>query len=261
MTARRLTRLLAAALTLTAATLAAGAPACAERVVVALSAHRVLINSSFTGAEPVLFGAVEREPGSPPRQGGYDVVVTVIGPRQDVVTREKERVVGIWVNAKSRTFSDVPSYLVVLSNRPLAAVASPDTLQRLQIGIAQTPLAADAADDPATDAFRAAFLRLNREHGFYREEPNAVTFVTPDLFRAAVELPANVPIGNYEIDVKLFSEGVLLTRQTSAIEIVKVGFEQFVANAAREHGFAYGLATATLALLTGWAGSIVFRRD
>ena len=61
--------------------------------------------------------------------------------------------------------------------------------------------------------------------------------------------------------MKLFADGALLTRQTSAIEIVKVGFEQFVASAAREHGFAYGLATATLALLTGWAGSIVFRRD
>jgi len=255
----RLTRLAAATLALAAAT--AGTPARAERVVVALSAHRVLINSSFTGAEPVLFGAVEREPGSAAQHSGYDVVVTVIGPRQDVVTREKERVAGIWVNAKSRTFFEVPIYLVVLSNRPLTAIASPDTLQRLQMGIAQTPLAADAADDPTTDAFRAAFLRLNRERGFYREEANAITFLTPDLFRAAVELPANAPIGNYEIDVKLFAEGALLTRQTSAIEIVKVGFEQFVANAAREHGLAYGLATATLALLTGWAGSIVFRRD
>jgi len=122
-------------------------------------------------------------------------------------------------------------------------------------------MASDAADDPATDAFRAAFLRLNREHGLYREEANAVTFLTPELFRAAIELPANAPIGNYEVDVKLFADGVLLARQTSAIEIVKVGFEQFIASAAREHGLAYGLATATLALLTGWAGALVFRRD
>ncbi|HEX9321222.1 MAG TPA: TIGR02186 family protein [Xanthobacteraceae bacterium] len=252
----RLTRLAAAV-----AAFAAAAPAHAERLVVSLSAHRVLINSSFTGAEPVLFGAVERDAASATRRGGYDAVVTVTGPRQDVVTRQKERVVGIWVNAQSRTFLDVPSYLVVLTNRPLAAIASPDALQRLQIGIAQTPMVSDAADDPTTDAFRSAFLRLNREHGLYREEANAITFLTPNLFRAAIELPANAPIGNYEVDVKLFADGGLLTRQTSAIEIVKVGFEQFVASAAREHGFAYGLATATLALLAGWAGSIVFRRD
>lgn len=240
---------------------AAVAPAHAERMVVSLSAHRVLINSSFTGAEPVLFGTIERDTASVTRRSGYDVVVTVIGPRQDVVTRQKERVVGIWVNAESRTFFDVPSYLAVLANRSPAAIASADTLQRLQIGLARTQIASHTADDPATDRFRAALLRLNREHGLYREEANAITFLTPNLFRTAIELPANAPIGNYEVDVKLFADGVLLARQTSAIEIVKVGFEQFVANAAREHGFAYGLATATLALLTGWAGSIVFRRD
>jgi uncharacterized protein (TIGR02186 family) len=209
----------------------------------------------------VLFGAVERDAASATRHSGYDAVITVTGPRQDVVTRHKERVAGIWVNAQSRTFVDVPAYLAVLSNRSLAAIASADTLQRLQIGIVQTPMASAAADDPTTDAFRAAFRRLNREHGLYREEANAITFLTPNLFRAAIELPANAPIGTYEIDVKLFADGVLVTRQSSAIEIVKVGFEQFVASAAREHGFAYGLATATLALLTGWAGSIVFRRD
>jgi uncharacterized protein (TIGR02186 family) len=243
------------------AAFALAAPVHAERLVVSLSAHRVLINPSFTGAEPVLFGAIERDAASATRRSGYDVVVTVTGPRQDVVTRQKGRVVGIWVNANSRTFFDVPSYLAVLSNRPFSTIASPETLQRLQIGLAQLPMTSNAADEPGTVAFRAALVRLNREHGLYREEANAITFLTPNLFRTAIELPANAPIGNYEIDVKLFADGVLMTRQTSAIEIVKVGFEQFVASAAREYGFAYGLATATLALLTGWVGSIVFRRD
>ena len=45
------------------AALAAAVPAHAERLVVSLSAHRVLINSSFTGAEPVLFGVIERDAG------------------------------------------------------------------------------------------------------------------------------------------------------------------------------------------------------
>ncbi len=33
---------------------------------------------------------------------GYDLVVTVTGPQQTVVTRRKERVLGIWVNVDSR---------------------------------------------------------------------------------------------------------------------------------------------------------------
>ena len=88
-----------------------------------------------------------------------------------------------------------------------------------------------------------------------------MTFLTPTLFRAAIPLPAEAPIGNYDVDVKLFADGALLTRANSAFEIVKVGFEQFVANAARDHGLLYGLATAMMALLTGWFASVVFRRD
>ena len=53
----------------------------------------------------------------------------------------------------------------------------------------------------------------------------------------------------------------LVAHTDSAFEIVKVGFEQFVVTAARDHGLAYGLATAMMALLTGWMASVVFRRD
>ncbi len=74
-------------------------------------------------------------------------------------------------------------------------------------------------------------------------------------------MPGEVPIGTYSVEIKLFSEHALVTKTETAFEIVKVGFEQFVANSARNNGFAYGLATAFMALMTGWMASIVFRKD
>jgi uncharacterized protein (TIGR02186 family) len=102
---------------------------------------------------------------------------------------------------------------------------------------------------------------LRGEQGLYLERTNAVTFLTPTLFRTAIPLPADAPIGSYEVDVKLFADGVMIARERSAFELYKVGFEQLVANAARHHGFVYGLGTAGLALLVGWLASVVFRRD
>ena len=64
------------------------------------------------------------------------------GPRQTLVTRRKERVLGIWVNVDSRAFVDVPSYLAVLSNRPLDDIADAETLRRLQLGLDNYPAAA-----------------------------------------------------------------------------------------------------------------------
>ncbi|MET0677056.1 MAG: TIGR02186 family protein, partial [Bradyrhizobium sp.] len=63
------------------------------------------------------------------------------------------------------------------------------------------------------------------------------------------------------VEIKLFADGVLLTKTDTAFEIVKVGFEQFVANTARTNGLVYGAVTAFMALKTGWMASIVFRRD
>jgi uncharacterized protein (TIGR02186 family) len=248
------------------ATVAAlASPAQAERLITTLSTSRVLISSNFTGADVVLFGSVERDAQTVARRGGYDIVITVTGPREDVVTYRKQRVFGIWVNADSRNFVKAPSYLTVLSNRTINEIADINTLRRSQTGLARVLLpqeiSGDIADSIRDDPFRQAFLRLKIERGLYRETQNGVTFLTPALFRAAIPIPDNAPTGSYDVDVKLFADGALLGRQQTALEVVKVGFEQFVAQAARDYGLLYGFATALMALLTGWLASVVFRKD
>jgi len=253
------------ALILAIVLLAIGAgPAAAERLVVSLSNHRVAVTSSFTGEDLVLFGTIEPDAGKTLRPP-YNMVVTVTGPRETLRTRRKERVLGIWVNMDSREFVRVPSYLSVLSNRPVADIASPDVLRRLQVGLDNFLLpqriGPDIADTVRDDPFRVAFVRLETQYGLYRQSSTAVTFLTPTVFRAAIPLPANVPTGNYAIDVKLFADGALVARTNTALEVIKAGFEQYVADAARDYGLLYGLVTVLMALLIGWFASVVFRKD
>jgi uncharacterized protein (TIGR02186 family) len=234
------------------AALTAGAePAAAERLI--------------TGTSIVLFGTIEPDTPTARLRSAYDIVITVTGPRQTVVTRRKERVLGIWANAASRTFVNVPNYLIVLANRPFEEIASTETLRRLQVGLDyfQLPqqIGPDIADVVRDDPFRVNFIRLKTEHQLYGQRTNGVTFLTPTLFRAEIRLPAEAPFGNYDADVKLFANGNMLVRTNSAFEVVKVGFEQFVANAARDYGLLYGIATVMMALMTGWLASVVFRRD
>jgi uncharacterized protein (TIGR02186 family) len=243
----------------------ASEPACAERIVASVSNHRVRITSSFTGLDLVIFGSVERDGTSVPRRSGYDIVVTVTGPPESVVTRRKERIAGIWVNVESRSFVDVPSYVAVLSTKPVDAIAGAETARRLKLGLADTLLpqqiGSDRADVVHDDPFRKAFLRLKSDRDLYLESSNAVTFLTPTLYRTSIPLPAEVPVGDYDVDVKLFADGNMIARTSSAFEVIKVGFEQFVASAARDYSMIYGLATAIMALFTGWFASVVFSRD
>ncbi len=240
-------------------------PASAERLVVSLSNHRVAVTSSFVGEELVLFGTVEPDPATAPLRPPYNLVVTVSGPRETLRTRRKQRMAGIWVNVDLREFVGVPAYLAVLSNRPVTEIANEDTLRRLQIGLDSFLLpqriGSDLADTVRDDPFRSAFVRLQIQQGLYRESGTAVTFLTPTVFRAAIPMPAAVPTGNYAIDVQLFAGGILVARTNSALEVIKTGFEQYVADAARDYGLLYGAATAMMALLIGWFASMVFARD
>jgi uncharacterized protein (TIGR02186 family) len=239
-------------------------PAQAERLIVSVSNHRVTVTPNYSGEELVLFGSVEKDATTPPNRS-YDLVVTVAGPRADMVTRRKERKFGIWINTDSRQFLKVPTYLALFSNRPFDDIASPEVQRRQQLGLNNVLLTQrvgpDFADVVPNDPFRSAFVRLRKQHGLYREEQSAVTFLTPTLFRTGIPLPGEVPIGTYDVEIKLFADGALVTRTETAFEIVKVGFEQFIANAAHNNGLAYGLVTAFMALMTGWMASIVFRKD
>jgi uncharacterized protein (TIGR02186 family) len=240
-------------------------PAAAERLVVSLSHHRVAITSSFAGEDLVLFGAIEADTPDAQLRGNYDLVVTVAGPRQTYRTRRKERVLGIWVNVDSRPFLNVPSYLSVLANRPFTHITGAEKLRKDQIGLDNYLLTqrvgADFADTVRDDPFRAAFVRIENEHGLYNESATAVSFITSTVFKATIPLPSAVPTGVYMTDIKLYAGGEMVGRTETAFEITKAGFEEFVAEAAREHGLIYGLVTAMLALLTGWFASVMLRRD
>ena len=136
----------------------------AERLIVSVSNHRVTVTPNYSGEELVLFGSVEKEGNTPSTRNSYDLVVTVSGPRADMVTRRKERKFGIWINTDYRQFLKVPTYLAIFSNRPIDAIASPEVARRQQLGLNNVLLmqrvGPDYADVVPNDAFRSAFVRL-----------------------------------------------------------------------------------------------------
>jgi uncharacterized protein (TIGR02186 family) len=238
-------------------------PVSAEALITSLSNHRVLINSNYTGTSIAVFGAIERDAQTVARATGYDIVVTVRGPSQYVVVREKEKVGPVWINQEQQKFPLTPAYLNVLTSRPITDMTSSQLRQRQKIGlraIIDAPdftLVRDGADKP----FRDALYRLKEQEGLYLEDDRGVTFLTPNIFRANIPLPATAPPGSYEVEVTLFADTVILAREVTHFELVKSGFEQQVGEVARDWSAFYGIATAILALFFGWAASVIFRRD
>jgi uncharacterized protein (TIGR02186 family) len=238
-------------------------PARAESLITSLSSHRVLINSNYTGTSIALFGSIERDAQTISRATPYNIVVTVRGPRQFIVVREKERLGPVWLNQEQQKFPDAPSYLSVLTSRPVTEMTSIQLRQRQKIGLEAIVMAADFTNDRGgqDEPFREALRRLKEQEGLYIEDNRAVAFLTPSIFRAAIPLPATAPPGEYDVEIMLLADTVILARTTTHFEMVKTGFEQQVGEAARDWSGIYGAMTAIMALFFGWVASVIFRRD
>jgi uncharacterized protein (TIGR02186 family) len=243
--------------------LCSAGPAAAERLVLSLSANEVAIGSNYTGTRLVVFAVIERDSQSVARAGPYEAVVTVRGPREAITVRRKEALGPVWFNRSQQKFVQIPAFLGVFSSRRVQESMSDGLRRRLRIGIdaivgaPEFTLDRGGEDEP----FRAALVRLKGRDGLYVEDPRGVAFVTPDFFRAPIPLPATAPVGNYEVEVTLIADGVMLARRNASFELVKIGIEEQITEAARDRGLVLGLVTAAMSLLFGWIASVIFRRD
>lgn len=239
------------------------APVRSEVMISSLSTHRVLISSNYTGAQISIFGSVERDGHTAARADPYDIVITVTGPRRQLVVREKDRSGPFWLNRNQQRFDGAPAFMVTLTTRQMAEMGSEEDARRLVIGLKNKLLSTDAglSDAPEEARFTDALIRLKSQDRLYSEVERGVTFLTPSLFQARLDLPAKAPTGNYDVRIDLLVGQVRLASHQTSFEVVQIGFEQQVAEFAKNWAFLYGLTTALTAILFGWFATVVFRRD
>jgi uncharacterized protein (TIGR02186 family) len=223
----------------------------AQEVVADLSSHLVAITTGFTGTSVVLFGSVE---------GSGDVIVVVNGPARDIVVRHKSKIAAVWVNTSQVIYQGVPSFYSVASSKPLSEIAPPALRQMQQIGIENLRLTPDRVLTQAEAAdFRAALIRNQQRAGLYVPDVASVSFLGNRLFRATIAFPANVPTGNFLVQVFLIRNGAVVGAQTVPLVVSQVGLDARVHDFADRFALAYGIIAVGLAAIAGWLASLPFR--
>lgn len=229
----------------------AGPAARAADIVADLTGHLIAIGSGFTGASVVLFGAIE---------GPGDVVAVVRGPARDMTIWRKGKIAGIWVNAQSVTFANVPSFYAVAASRPLEDVLPEGTAALYRIGTPNLKLEAQ----PSTSAevarrFANALIAEQQQAGLFGTSPLKISFLGRRLFRTTIAFPANVPTGNYLVEVFLVRDRDVVGGQTTPLVVSKVGIDAAVSDFATRESAAYGAIAVVTALVAGWLASLPFR--
>lgn len=234
-----------------------------ETIQIGLSTDHVTITADFDGADLTIFGSVENTDPQLLRQGRYDVIVALVGPSREQTVRRKDRILGMWINDASASFLNVPITYSLASTRAMQDITNPETYRQLALGVDHLHLPPGDPEQTAADntEFAKALRELKRRRGLYSERIGGVEFLSQSLFRATLPLSPDVPVGTHRARAFLFRNGVFLKENSATLIINKSGFEQTVYRLSQNHGPTYGMIAVAVALLTGWLGRIVFRRD
>ena len=223
-----------------------------------VSQHEVQVRQGFIGTELLLFGAILEPDG---RRAGrdYDIVVVLKGPTEAIRVREKEKILGIWVNAESTAFRSAPSFFAVASSRPIGDIVDERTAAIYELGLGYLQLSPSGSIDPEEQQrFTAGLVDLRSRGGLYREEPGGVTISEQVLYQARISLPSNVHTGTYTAETFAIIRGRVIASATAEVEVRKVGFERLVAKYADENSFWYGLLAVALSVFMGWLAGRLF---
>jgi len=211
------------------------------------------ITTGFTGDRLTLFGTATP---------GGDIVILVKGPKKNTTIRRKSNVMGLWLQGQSITFRDVWGYYNVASSKPIIDIAPEDVRKKHNMGLNSLIFIPDdrqASSD--ISRFTEALIQNKQLQGLYALTPNAVEFLNDRLFKTTIDMPANVPLGDYEIQAFLFRSGKLVDQETHPFSIAQVGIAASIHNFANDRPFLYGISVILLALLSSFMAVLLLRRE
>ncbi|MBL4597433.1 MAG: TIGR02186 family protein [Rhizobiaceae bacterium] len=237
-----------------------------ETLQIGVSVDDVPVSSSFAGTKIYVFGSIEHSDPTASALYEYTVLVTVKGPERDLVVRKKEKVLGVWINTHSQTYAKVPGFYTIVSALPVEGAAASDVLKKTHLGVRNLNFKLLSRGNwpesgQPTAEFSEALKRIRLNEELFTEQDGALSFIGNTLFRAGVELPANVPIGRHEVTAYLLLRGEVIDRKTVWFNVQKVGFERWIYELAHKNGLLYGLMAVLLAITTGWIANVLFRRE
>ncbi|MFT6220302.1 MAG: hypothetical protein ACJAVG_001015, partial [Rickettsiales bacterium] len=162
-------------------------------IISGISTNEINIDTKFTGAEVLLFGA---------RGDAGNIVVVIRGPKKDYIVSKKDKLLGIWYNKDRTEFKDSYSYYAFFSSDE-NDIDDEKLLSQLEIG--QDRIKFDIGDNEnvAQEEFEVEFVENLEKKNLYLSHPKSIEFLDETLFKVMLRFPKNISQGTYIVDIYL----------------------------------------------------------
>lgn len=216
-----------------------------------LSHAHVEVTSHFIGKKMLVYG-VRSHPGV--------VIVRLESPPETVSMSPKIKVGPFWVAGSKVTVDGAPSLVYLLSSAPLDKVLDPGDRTRYGLTLGDA-LAGVRVNDPgkALPDWKQSLLALKQRSGDYRVDGHAVDLIGHHLFRAVFDLPADIPLGAYHVEVYLVRHGHVVAHDDLHLAVMQPSFEHRLARAAHDRPWTFGFVLTFIALAFGLGLSMALR--
>lgn len=223
----------------------------ARPIISGISANEIDIDTKFTGAEILLFGA---------KGDAGNIIVTIRGPKQDYLLSKKGKFLGVWYNKKRLKFDDAYSYYAFFSTDE-NQVLDNRLLSNLEIGKNNIKFNVRGSADQATqDEFKIQFIDKLEKKDLYLTNPKPIQFLDETLFKVMLQFPKNISRGVYVVEIYLLDENNLVAFQSIPIYVHQVGLSAQINQFAYNSSILYGIGTVLLAAFAGWLASFIFTK-
>ncbi|WP_336288054.1 MULTISPECIES: TIGR02186 family protein [unclassified Bartonella] len=232
-----------------------------EAIQIIVTTNTITVDAHFDGRDLYIAGVLENIDPLYSRQKRYDIVVVLEGQTRPMVMREKKRNAGVWVNSGSLIFENVPSFYSMVTTREIDDITSAENYKRLKLGLSYFLLQTNEKDPAKIQTFRNELIKLQKAKKLYNEEVGGVHFGSGSLFTAYFQLPANIPVGHYQVHAYLFRDGKFIDSASTTLEIVKAHIAYTIFYGAHKYSFLYGIIAVLVAISTGFLCRLIFRKD
>ena len=217
----------------------------AKKIIIAdISDNKINIDVGFKGAKLLFFGVIDEE---------GDVVVSVTGPRKAIKVRKKEKKMGIWLNADTKIFYDVPSYYYVAATSPLEQLGAENILKINQVGIKNIRFeGAEEKEKEERNYWIDGIVTSMIEAKRYNPKQGIIKLSDKRLFKTELNFSAELVDGEYLVDTLLLKDGSVLAARRSFINVSKSGYGEKIYKMANNNGLSYGLSAVFFAIIFGF---------
>lgn len=207
---------------------------------------------------------------------GSGVLVVIEGSEHDEFFNRKGRVGPIWLTVDRIHVKHAPSVFLCFGSAALKSLLGRQDLGKYQLDeaaimerihvlchckcsltnrVQQSGVHDTAPDSSYARLLEADFLHLKQHEGFYREMPGTVHLApghseTP--YTLEFEWPEQIPAGNYRVTVYACREHAVIAHSTATLQLVEVGFPEYLAAMAARKPWIYGIAAVLAAIAAGF---------